>query len=202
MSDVKPDELVPAGEIEKRKKRLDALIKGDFKPRLRNYRYVVNFSLPPLVENVNYGTPYRAPALVLTRSFTVAKGTIFDVRAIEQSHTIVGTLTSTQKQANLTVPPTAASPFVTWVWKRYDSGSGREMQNDWLPSSLLMSENRNGFWYGDPERSGGRDFLSGGSEVVVTMGVIEVVNFPGLAGYATVSGHDVQIGFSGVEVIL
>ena len=199
MSDAKVESvLVPAEEIEKRKKRLDALVKGDFKPRLRNYRYVVNFELPWYVEP---RSDYQ-PAVTFVRSFTVKKDTIFDVRSMEQAHTVVGTLATTGQSAQITLSPVRAASLVTWVWKRYDSGSGREMQSDWLPSTLLMSENRNGFWFGDPDRSGGRDFLSGGSEVVVTLGLIRANNLLGVTGLSSVTGHNIQINFSGVEVML
>ena len=186
-------------EIQKRQKRLDTILKGDLKPRLRNYRYVVDFDFP-LADQSNIRAD-GAPYVQVQKSFVVKKGTLFDVMAIETAFTAVGTLASTGEAAQLTLPVWLREIVFDYYFGIYDSGSDRSWQNQLLPSWVLASENRNGFWFSGPD-SDGRGLLSGGSELVVTLAPWKNRDDAYQTGLSSVSSYNIQMSFVGVEVML
>jgi hypothetical protein len=194
-------------EIDRRKKRLDNILKGGLKPRLRNFRYVVDFEFNPSglgggpeLPGVLLGG--AAPFTQVQKSLVVKKGTMFDVVAVETAYTAVGTLASTGEAAQLTLSYWQRRTMFDYYFGVYDSGSDRAWQNQLLPSWVLASENRNGFWFSGPD-TGGRGLLSSGSELVVTVApFVCTQGQPTTTGLTTLSSHNLQISFVGVEVML
>lgn len=186
-------------EVAALEKRLDALLKGSSKPRVRNFRYSVDFSFPLVPLEVLRAD--FAPYVQARNSFVVKKGTLFDVLAVEAAYTAVGTLATTGETAQLTLPYWVRRFVFDFYWGVYDSGSDRAWQNALLPSWALSSENRNGVWFSGPD-SDGRGLLSGGSEVTVTLAPFKNSTDQFTTGLSSLTSHNVQLSFIGVEVVL
>jgi hypothetical protein len=190
-------------EIASRQKKIEQYEQNEVPPVLRNYRYVVDFIFPATGDpGAQYGPGgnqfNRFP--MATQAFLVRKDTVFVVKGVEAVYSAVGTITGTAQAATITVPETVRNAIFDYRFKVYDSGSGREWQNDWVPSELLFGGNRRGLQFGN-----GHALLSGGSEVIVSVdagiGSLGVVSFAGLTN-GSITSNLLKFSFYGVEVKL
>lgn len=169
-------------------------LEQDYAPTEKNFRYNLTLEIPfePL------GVFDAVPRLEVSKSFVVKKDTRFYVKSLEYAVTIQGTYGAFPDQvaAVVTLPPAIAQFLVQFLWKVRDTGSDREWQNGYLPTGMLGSTHVNGFRFGR-----GHAVLSGGSEVILTLGVQFASDAFGLIfGISDVRAVQIQFHFVGVEV--
>ncbi len=187
-------------EISKYEKEIEAFENHD--NPLRNYRYVLDFRIDGGGDS---GDTYTAFGLVynrlpiVTRSFVVRKDTIFVCKGIEFSYAIIGTLLGGTQSATIEVPESVRNLLFDFQVKMRDTGSDRDLQNDWIPSEALFSGNRRGLMFGN-----GHVLLSGGSEFSLTVQAGANLGTSVSAGITngTATSSILQFSFIGVEVKL
>ena len=185
-------------EIAARRKKLEAL-ENDI-PKAAPFRYVVDFKFP----YVEIRPALTRPTDEMVQTFTVKKDTKFYLKAIEIAYTASGP-TPVFAGPDISISPTLPNQYRSQVfdfqWKVRDTGSDREWQNDFLPSAMLLSGNKTGLQF-----FRGHSFLSGGSEVYVTMGPVFHYNgalgvdLGKYTGLSSIVEANLQVSFIGVGV--
>lgn len=181
-------------DLDARKKKVEELTKR--KNAVRNYRYVLDMEFPA----VGFATERDIPPLLPPRqaSALVDRATRFYVMEVETVLQAVGTDGTGARAVTLVIPPPMRERAVTFEYKVRDTGSDRNWQNDWLPGSLTLSGNLNGFGFNVNELA--HAVVSGGSEIVVDVRAQVTAPNAAFLGLTAVSRWGLTFSFIGVEV--
>lgn len=173
--------------LDLRKAELDALEQQVDLTRRKNRRYNIDINVPFFDDNVD---ATDEPLAVLSQAITVASGTRFFCKSIEQSVSIVS------EGAAFALGPIAAGFYLGFEWKVRDTGSDRAWQNRWLPQEMLYSGDVRGLQFGDSHA-----VVSGGADIIAEIKVFRSINGPtGAALFDVVEGFVLQMSFAGIEV--
>lgn len=126
------------------------------KKAIRNYRLVTQFDL---------GRVARFAMFPHFEQVAVARqGTIFYVKGMDVVLSAVGTNPITNTARTTVFSPPQRDAIIKFEYRLRDSGSDREWDNDWVPSSTMLGANVNGM-----RLDGAHGVVSGGSEIVVAL---------------------------------
>lgn len=160
-------------------------------PDEANFSYVFNFNYGGMANNQLTTTRYD----VQQQTVQVKKDTIFYVKSIGQSYTVVGKRLDLAQTARLTLAETVRLQMFDFKFKIRDTGSDREWQNDWVPGQLLFTGNYNSFRMRE-----GHALCSPGSEVTIQVDAQCFGNPTFQSQVENITSQQLQIVLSGFEV--
>ena len=179
-------------DIEQREQRIARYEKLGVRPVEDNYSYVFDFAFPGVAD---IPTP-EVHFPLQEKTVQIKKDTIFFVKSITQSYTVVGTRQGAISQAaTLTLPMTGRLGLFAYRFKIHDTGSDREWQDNWVNGAMLLSGNYNGY-----RLRRGHALCSPGSEVTIQIDAKSYGNDPAFSNLESLKSQRLQIVLSGFEV--
>jgi hypothetical protein len=172
--------------IAEREAKVDALEKR--KRGARNFRLVVDLPLVGVPAADTMFSPVERTALA-------RKGTIFYVKELDFTLSVVGTAAVTGGAVTLVIPAPTRDLTVLFEYRIRDTGSDRDWQNKWVPGPVALGANINGLRLGTAHA-----VVSGGSEIVISLRAQRALSTAGDLGLASISSFFFQATLSGVEV--
>lgn len=180
-------------DIEERERIIAHYEKWGVLPEEPPATYVFDFDFPGLPDVGDSTATVRFP--LQQKTVQVKKNTIFKMKSMSQAYTVNGTRETIEQEATFALPQTARILFFNYLFKMHDTGSDRELQDDWVPGALLLSGN-----YNDMRLRKGHAFFSPGAEITIQVDASAGPNDPAVTGLAEVTGQQLQIVLSGFEI--
>lgn len=189
-------------ELESCEKRLAALQGKSVESKPKNYRYVIDFSIP--YRDLGYRRPNSSTIIIdgsqyapiaLSSSATIKKNTIFYCSSLEYSLYAIGeSVMVPDKQRVQRIFPTNVRDYCNFRYAIRDTGSDRAWQNTFIPFPVLHSGNDSGLELAVPT------VISGGAEVFVDIEILEMWYNNSNATIRPVSSFLLQFNLCGYEV--